>query len=145
MKAKNILFPLILLFSISFPVPAADDDKPVKTADLPKKIKEFVSTHLSGKTISYATRDRDSYDVYIESGIKIEFSRKGEWEEISGPDLPDDILELLPEKAKTYLAETSNQKNVRGIKREKYKYEVKLPGDKELIFNKEGTFLGYDD
>lgn len=140
---KKILMLFVLLSCISFSV-LADDDRPVSIDALPREIKEFISTQFEGKKISYATREWNSYDVFLEGGIKVEF-RGLQWDEIGGYNLPANVLNLLPEKAVDYLRQTFKDTGVCEINKEKYGYEVKLTNGLEVMFLKDGTFLKYDD
>ncbi len=95
---KKILVSFALLLCVSYSA-LADNDRPVSVDALPREIKDFVSTHFEGKTISYATREWNSHEIYLEGGIKIEFEGY-QWDEIGGYNLPDNILKLLWRVAK---------------------------------------------
>ena len=140
---KKILVSFVLLLCISYSA-LADNDRPVSVDALPREIKDFVSTHFEGKTISYATREWNSHEIYLEGGIKIEFEGY-QWDEIGGYNLPDNILKLLPEKSVEYLRQTFANVGVCEIHKERYGYEIKLANGVEVMFFKDGAFIGYDD
>ncbi|MDE7169662.1 MAG: PepSY-like domain-containing protein [Mucispirillum sp.] len=133
---KTILFALI--FSIlALPVFA---DTAVSPQALPKQAKTFISTHFKGGNIMYVKQDFDSFDVTLDSGVKIEFYKNGDWKEVkSYQPLPSGILPAAVEAAAK-----KRQPKANIIKAEKNwnAYEVKFDNGMEVFVDTKGQFLG---
>lgn len=143
MKKNLLLF--VVLFTTST-LTFAYDDRPVEPASLPNIVKEFVNIHFKESKITYATRDWDEFDVYLQNA-KIEFRTDGTWKEVKmyGVTIPKSIINLLPEKIKIYLNHNFNEIGVVEVQKKHYKYEIKLSSGLEMEFDKDGTFMRYDD
>ncbi|MBQ6725032.1 MAG: PepSY-like domain-containing protein [Bacteroidales bacterium] len=104
-----------------------------------------MNKHFSDKEVStvfYDTDDKE-YEVRFSDGSKIEFDKKGSWEEIEDRDnVPATVM---PQPIRDYLATNHKNTKVRKISADRRGYEVELLGDMELKFNKKGKFLRYDD
>lgn len=85
---KRIILLAITALTMTFTFTAkADNSKPVRFENLPENSQKFVHTHFKGTEISYIKQESDfflwkSYDLFFVNGSKIEFDRKGNWEEV---------------------------------------------------------------
>ena len=84
------------------------------------------------------------YTVRFENGMEIEFNSTGDWEEVESHAecLPTGFLN---ENILNYLNQNFPNCCVHEIAKSRYKVEVELNTGLELIFNKNGEFLRYDD
>ena len=144
---KTLLILAILLIS-AFALRAEDAHRIITFEELPVKAQEFVTTHFSGQTIRFVRIEievtKTEYTVRFENGMEIEFNSNGDWDEVESHAeclptgfLNDNILNYL----------TQNYPNccVHEISKGRHKFEIELDTGIELIFNKNGEFLRYDD
>ena len=138
---------IIMMLAMSWTA-QADSDRAIAYNELPEKAKTFLATHFAERNISLAKKDRDLFEVHYEvllmGGEKIEFTRMGEWEEVSCryASVP---MAIVPEPIRHYLAQHHPNHAVTEISREHRRYEVQLNGGLELRFDAEGRMVGWDD
>ena len=149
-QSVKILSTLLMALCVATTTFAAtNDDRPVAYEQLPQEIKTFLTTHFPNDKMVFADKDRDGYDVILESGTDLEFTTKGRWNEIQMRQgtIPESILKLLPDALTSYINKTYPGKNIKEIVSKPYGYEIELSGmhDLELKFNKNGKFLYIDD
>ncbi len=126
----------------------ADGDRMIDWEQLPAQAREFLTTHFEGKALSLAKEDRElfelRYEVVLVGGEKIEFSRSGAWEEVSCryASIPSAIVphEILSQVQRRYPEVAMTE-----ISRERNRYEVQLANGMELIFDRQGRLIGWDD
>jgi hypothetical protein len=140
---------LLLVASIMAVLPMlADNDKMITRAELPETAQMFIDKHFANIDILYAKAERDmgvitSYDVMLDSDIKLEFNRKGEWESVDchRSRVPDS---LLPKGVLDYVNKKFTKAYVVEIERDIQGYDVKLNNDLDLEFDRDGNFLRID-
>jgi hypothetical protein len=140
---------LLLVASIMAVLPMlADNDKMITLAELPETAQMFIDKHFANIDILYAKAERDmgvitSYDVMLDSDIKLEFNRKGEWESVDchRSRVPDS---LLPKGVLDYVNKKFTKAYVVEIERDIQGYDVKLNNDLDLEFDRDGNFLRID-
>lgn len=146
MKSKMWIALGLLMASI---LPAkADSDRMINWEQLPAQAREFLTTHFEGKALSLAKEDRElfelRYEVVLVGGEKIEFTRSGAWEEVSCryASIPSAIIppEILSQVQRRY-----PDVAVTEINREFKRYELQLSNGMELIFDRQGRLVGWDD
>lgn len=146
MKSKMWIALGLIMASI---LPAkADGDRMIDWEHLPAQAREFLTTHFEGKALSLAKEDRElfelRYEVVLVGGEKIEFSRSGVWEEVSCryASIPSAIVphEILSQVQRRYPEVAMTE-----ISRERNRYEVQLANGMELIFDRQGRLIGWDD
>lgn len=126
----------------------ADGDRLIDREQLPAKAREFLATHFGDKAVSLAKVDREifdlRYEVVLVDGEKIEFTRSGEWDEVSCryASVP---VEIIPKAIYSQINQRYPDVVVRAINREFKHYEVKLSNGMELIFDRNFRLIGYDD
>ena len=151
---KQVLLLVGLFMSISlFSCDDDDDDKIVDSSELPVSARQFLTEHFAEVGIVSVQKDKDSYDVRLKNGFKVDFDLYGEWDEIDGfqQTVPSSIVELLPKAVSPYIMQNHTGFKVIKINRENYGYEITISNtnsdlrDLELKFDKEGIFIGIDD
>jgi len=144
---KKLQTALLAVILLAMPA-CAEREKLIDVSKLPASAQEMLKTHFAGKTVSFVKAERDGlsmdYDVIFDDGSAIDFSAKGEWEEINcrQGDIP---TSLVPEKIAKYVEEKYPTQKIRQIERRRRGYEIKLTNGLELRFNKQLQFSGIDD
>ncbi len=145
MKIKAIITAVFLTIALTA---QADDDRPIRFDQLPKRAQQLINESFPDDRISYAKMERDlldvSYEVILVSGTKLEFVRNGEWREISAQTTTIDP-KLIPAPINDYIQQNYPECEVVKIEREKYTYEVKLTNGVQLKFDRSFRFIGWDD
>ena len=85
-----------------------------------------------------------SYEVRLANGVKLEFSSKGNWEEI---DCRQNAVPaaIIPQAIKEYVDKNYPGEKVVYIEKDRNDYEVKLSNRLELKFDKEYRLYDIDD
>lgn len=128
-------------------VTANAEGKPVSVDKLPAKVKQFIQQNFGSSKISMATMDKDimnlSYDVYMDSGCKVEFNRAGEWTEVDCKKgkVPSGVV---PKAIGDYVAAKHSGQHIVKIDRDKRDYELELSNGEELKFDMNYNLIGYD-
>lgn len=119
-------------------------DRVVSTDKLPAQAKQFVAAHFNGIEILSVRKDGFKYDVVLFDGTELEFSHGGQWIEVDcglNP-LPNGIL---PDNTAKYLTAKFPMNFATHVKYEHKRYEVELDNDLDLLFDKNGNYIGIDD
>lgn len=150
-KIVLTLSAIMLLIAVSVTKSYADD-KIITVQQLPAKAQQFIKKHFADKQVSYTAKDTDlldgDYKVMFSDGCKVEFNSKGDWEKVDcvGGCVP---AAIIPAPIAKYI--TANYKDVcaKEIKFDKElissRYKVELQNTMELVFDKQGNFVGIDD
>lgn len=145
---KKILLILVAVFSVGVFVAAAGNDKIIKKGRLPKPAQEFIDAHYAGVELLYAKEDCNilfkSYEVRLEGGVKLEFSSKGNWEEV---ECLQGIVPaaIVPQPIKDYVGKNYADESIIAIEKHRNNYEVKLSNRLELKFDKDFNIYDIDD
>lgn len=145
---KKALVILCTLLMAAFAAKAADRHRIITFEELPVKAQEFVTTYFSGQTIRFVEMEievkRTEYTVRFENGMEIEFNSNGDWEEVESHAecLPTGFLN---ENILNYLSKNFPNCCIREISKSRFKVEIELDNGLELVFNKNGDFLRFDD
>jgi hypothetical protein len=148
MIMKKILFILIAVFSVGISSASADNDKVINKSQLPAQAQQFIEKHFAGVDFTYVKEERDvfsrSYEVRLANGAKIEFSSKGNWEEV---DCHFDVVPaaIIPAAIQEYINNNFKGEKVLVIERDRNDYEVKLSNRIELKFDKDFNIYDIDD
>lgn len=121
-----------------------DNDNLIGYDALPEISRNFVQTYFGDQDVVYVTRDKDSYDVMLAGGYKVEFDLTGNWEEVDGPlaaTLPNQ--DFIPQKIRDYVSQNF-EVGINSISRNAVGYEVELINSIELQFDSEGNFVRID-
>ena len=146
MKRFFILLALVLPFGVS--VASADNDRIIDKSKLPAAAQSFINEHCANAKLSYAKLDKDflisSYEVVFADGSRLEFSNKGEWEEVDcrRNEVP---AVLIPAALSEYVKANYPDNKIVRIERDSRGYELKLSNGLELKFNKDFVIVDIDD
>lgn len=134
---------LAVMLSVGF-VAKADKERVITFQELPQAAKELIKTNFSGKAPMVVTVDLDDYEVYFESGEKIEFGKNGQWKEIvcKGTGIP---AAIVPNQIKNQVKKSYPSAKIVKIERDHRGYEVKLNNGIEIEFDKAFKVAGIDD
>lgn len=144
---KKILFALFAVLSLSVFNANADNDRIISKELLPANAQGFIDAHFPGSKISYAKEERDfferSYEVVFADGSKVEFSRKGEWQDVDCrySEVP---AAIVPVQIAKYVSDHYPDAKVLRIERDANDYEVRLSNRLELKFNKKFQIIDID-
>ena len=144
---KKLLLLLVCLFTFQAVV-KANDDKPIKVAQLPQSAQQFIKSHFGNSKVAIAKMETDwldkSYDVIFTDGNKLEFDKQGNWKEINCKysAVPAGVI---PAQILKYVSENSPDAKVLKIERDKKDYEVKLSNRWELKFDLQFNLIDIDD
>lgn len=122
------------------------DDKIIDESNLPAEAITYIQTNFDGGVVNQAMKSQDglskNYDVYLNNGISLEFTGKGEVESIKSTDrLPDKVI---PTKVLDYISLKHPSEFITQWEMNSNEQEVKLPNGFELKFNKDGEFIRMD-
>jgi len=145
---KKTLITLLCILMSSLALEAKDLHRIITFEELPAKAQEFVKAHFAELSIRFIRIEieveKTEYTVRFDNGIEIEFNSNGDWDEIESHKecLPSDYLQ---KEIKDYLDQNHPNCCLHEISRGRHKIEVELANGTEIIFNKNGEFLRYDD
>ena len=146
MKKTFIL--LFTLFIGSLNLMAEDIHRIIAFEELPVKAQEFITSYFSAQSIRFVRMEIDvtktEYTVRFDNGMEIEFNGNGDWEEVESHAecLPSGFL---PQSILDYMSQRHPNACLHEISRGRHKFEIELDSGLEIIFNKNGEFLRYDD
>lgn len=140
MKIKSLLAALFCASTLF----ARDIVVPVNT--LPANAKGFVDKYFPQNQIVLVKKDLDSYDVYLNNGIQIDFIINGEWKEVDGNYQPINTA-FIPAPIMQVINSRYKGAHVVEIDRKINSYKVKLNNSLELYFILNGQLMGqkFDD
>lgn len=142
---------LLLISVIALSTFVSCDDKPVTADNLPSKAKAFLNTYFPGIDILSVVKDEDGdYDVNLVDGTEVDFRSNGNWEKVDchGKLMPSGFY---PANIDTYVTANYPGQYIEEIELENNRYKVGLSDEFgweteiDLIFDKNGTFIGFDD
>ena len=145
---KKILLTLVAIFSVGIFSATADNDRVINKSQLPAPAQQFLNEHFAGVDLTYAKEERDifkhSFEVRLTDGTKIEFTSKGEWDEVECRfgEVP---AAIVPQAIKEYIDKNYAGAKVLYIEKDRNDYEVKLSNRLELKFDKDFNIYDIDD
>lgn len=148
MKKIILLTALFLVSATPIFTVKADNDRAIRFEQLPEISKKFIHTYFKGNDISYAKSEQDflskSYEIYFVNGSKVEFNRRGQWEEVDcrREEIPAGIV---PSEIVKYVKQNYPGVKIVKISRNRRDYEVKLNNHIEIKFDTRFNMIGYDD
>ena len=148
---KKLVFLLVCLFTLQT-VARADDDKPIQVTQMPQLAQQFIKQHFSDSKVALAKMESDflykSYEVIFTNGDKVEFDKKGNWEEVDckHTSVPVAIIPaaIIPAAIQKYVTTNYPDAKVLKIERDKKDYEVKLSNRTELKFDLKFNLIDID-
>ena len=123
-------------------------DKVIPFDQTPAAVQQFVNKHFGTLKVTYVEKDNHKYEIRLEDGTEIDFTKKGEWKEVDCKQMavPQSILDLIPGQIQVYVDEKYPDRKISKINIERRKYEIELMGepDIDLDFDKNGNFIKVD-
>lgn len=119
-------------------------------SDVPTEIESYVVQHFPNDEIRKVEVDRELsginsyYEVYLDNGTIIDFTKEYEAVEIEGESSGVPIT-TLPQSTQEYLNENHGERVVVAWEKYPNKYEVYLDTELEVFFDSNGNFDRYDD
>lgn len=138
---KKLLVVLMSFFALSMVVSC---DRMVSPDKLPNEAKQFIAANFPGVDVLSVRKDGLQYEAVLFDGTELEFKHNGEWIKVDcgmNP-LPQGIL---PANITKYLTAKFPMNFATHVKFEHKRYEVELDNDLDLVFDKNGNFMGADD
>lgn len=138
---KKLLVILLGFFALSTFVSC---DRMVSPEKLPNQAKQFIAANFPGVDVLSVRKDGFQYEAVLFDGTELEYTHGGKWIKVDcgmNP-LPAGIL---PANTAQYLTARFPMNFATHVKYEHKRYEVELNNDLELLFDKNGNFMGADD
>lgn len=143
MKRIKLILAMILGLTALSAVCHADG-RIIPPKQLPAAIQQFVQQHFPEATIAYAEKEIRKYEVHLNDGTELDFSRKGVWDKVDCKFKPVPAV-LIPQPIAAYVEANFPGSSIVKIDKEHYGYEIELNNDLELKFNKAGQLFSMDD
>ena len=123
----------------------ADRGTSIQFEQLPLKAQTFITDNFAKADVLSVTKENDEgeYNVFFGSGVKVEFTHKGEWDSVKGNGIS---VAFAPQAIQNFLNEKHAGVKVIEIDRDfRYKeIEVNLANGLEIKFDFNGAFKRYD-
>lgn len=123
---------------------SAQQVTPISINDLPAQAKEFVDAHFKGTKVVQVEKEAlvgilKSYKVIFENGVKVEFTKKGDWKEIESRTgkLPNSVV---PEKIRKHITSEFPKAVILEIEKKNKGYDVEISNGLTLQFALNGDF-----
>lgn len=133
---------------LAVPASVRADGRPISATELPAEAQKMLHTYFNSDPVTFALYDSEwddaGYEVRLESGAQIDFSKGGNWQQVdcSPAAVPEG---LIPSAIRAELERTHPNHSVVKIERDRRGYEIELSGGVELEFNSAGKLVGWDD
>lgn len=121
-----------------------DDDEVIGSDSLPSAAKAFIQQYYPAASIINTTKDKDDYEVTLSEGTRIDFNKSGEWTDVDAPIGKTIPSGFYPAAIDTYVGANFQGIGINEISKETGGYDVELVTGTELVFNYEGSFVGFD-
>ena len=123
----------------------ADRGTSIQFEQLPLKAQTFITDNFAKADVLSVTKENDEgeYNVFLNSGVKVEFNRNGEWDSVKGNGIS---VAFAPQAIQNFLNEKHAGVKVIEIDRDfRYKeIEVTLANGLEIKFDFNGAFKRYE-
>ncbi len=145
---KKFIIITLAIFSFGILTATADHGRIIAKENLPQKAQQFIKQYFGNVKIAYAKEERGfiekGYEVMLADGVKLEFSRNGEWKEVDcrRSSVPTPII---PAHIMKYVKENYPDVKVLMIERDRNDYELKLSNRLELTFDTKYNIIDIDD
>lgn len=145
----SIILTMAIFAAVSLSACNHEDKKVIQFGELPQAAQTFVDTHFADKQVSIVYHDTEladkDYEVIFTDGANIDFSKKGEWTEVEDRDTNGVPTAIMLQGIVDYVSTNFAGQYVVQLGKERSNYEVELNNGVEMVFDKEGLFLRYDD
>ncbi|MBR2958707.1 MAG: PepSY-like domain-containing protein [Bacteroidales bacterium] len=146
---RSIILTMAIFAAVSLSACNHEDKKVIQFGELPQEAQTFVDTHFADKQVSIVYHDTEladkDYEVIFTDGANIDFSKKGEWTEVEDRDTNGVPTAIMLQGIVDYVSTNFAGQYVVQLGKERSNYEVELNNGVEMVFDKEGQFLRYDD
>ena len=140
---------LLAIMALAFISCESQERVAVEFNQLPAEAQSFVKTHFSDKTISIIFHDKDlfdkDYEVMFEDTSNVDFNKKGEWTEIEVKSEPGVPAAAIPSAIVNYVTAKHPTSFIIKISKDRRDYEVELRNGIEIVFDRNGNLIGYED
>ena len=146
---KTIVLSAVIVAAMSLIACHEKGKESIEFSELPQTAQTFVKAHFDDKQITVVYHDHDvsddEYEVIFTDGANIDFTAKGEWDEVEDRDTNGVPQAIIPQGVLDYVATKHAGQYVVQIGKDSKFYDVELNSTIEMIFNKKGEFIRYDD
>lgn len=146
---KKLLLSLVAIIAVSTISVSARDSYARDASVLPKSAQTVLSDNFKAK-VSIVKIDKDfgrikDYEVILTDGTEIKFDKGGNWTEIEVNKSGAVPSKLVPKEITDHVKKYQSGSRIIGIEKERHGYDVELSNGVKMKFNRQGTFLRYDD
>lgn len=142
-------FALLTLMVFGLMSCESSDRIAIEFTQLPNNAQSFIKTHFPDKTISIIFYDKDifdkDYEVVFEDTSNVDFNSKGEWTEIEVKSAPGVPTAAIPAAITNYINAKHPTTFITKINKDRRDYEVELRNGIDIVFDKNGNTIRYDD
>lgn len=125
-----------------------DKDEPMVYDQLPEKAQTFLDTYFPSAKISSieydAEKDDQDYDVKLDNGYNITFDKYGDWVDVEAPEGVVIPAGIAPAAISKYVSNNYPDAGINEIEKIKTGYDVYLTNSLNLLFDTDGTYVGWD-
>lgn len=115
---------------------------PVKTSDLPKNARTFLTKYFAGDNVRKAEKDQGhrgmEFEVDLQSGAEIDFRENGDWKDVKAAHGKTVPAGIVPAAIADYVAKNHKGQSIVEISRKRGGYEVELSNGTELKLTENG-------
>ena len=145
---KKTMLLLAVMLCASFAMTARDVySRNIKS--LPAAAQSAIEQNFKAKVsiieAEYRFGNIDEYEVTLTDGTEIIFDRSGNWKEVDVAPKKKVPSYFVPKTITDYIKEYNEGKRIVGIEKKRNTYEVELENGIEIIFDRAGRFVRYDD
>lgn len=127
---------------------ASAQDRLISFEELPTSVKTFVGKHFSKDNVASVVLDKgfisDEYSIFMNDGTQVEFDSNGQWTEVKS-NSNEVLKKIVPTKISDYISQKYPSILVEEIKSKRNTFEVELSNGLDLVFDKKGQFLRFED
>jgi|GEM_PF-4910269 len=123
-----------------------NDDRIIDKNGLPESIINFINLNFSGTGIRSSEIDFLDYSVWLDDDTYIEFDWDRTWDQVARYNSLPVPSSLIPNSILSFVENKYPGSIITEISKDDGRYEIKISDHFfELIFNKQGEYIGIDD
>lgn len=144
---KKIILVFALIVSIAIGA-SAKDTYSRDVSVLPEAARTALAKNFKSK-VNLIKIDKElgrisEYEVILNDGTEITFDSKGNWDNVEVRKSSSVPSAMIPQPIKNYVQTKHKGARIIGIDKERHGYDIELSNGVEIQFDKNGTFLRYD-
>ena len=148
MKLFSIKFPAILAVAIL--TLSCEKEATIQQDQLPTAANDFLAEHFQASKVLSVREEKEvlagkEFAVMLDNGTKITFDKNGQWVEADAADRTALPTTFILKPIQEYVTTNHATAPVSSIEKEKHGFDVELTNDLDLVFDKAGKFLRYED